>query len=228
MYHREWLRENIKQYLHDSSLDAQLDTFIDLGAKRVSQILECWEMEQTISNTIIVQGAVVVDGGSAGSSTDLILNGGNAFNSSSEAPPGNYIALPVGAKRILGVQVLDNDEWRNLRAVGRHEAGKYKGTGTALYYVVEGREIQPLPVMDGTYRAQILAEVEIPLLTEEVQALTSYPFIFLNAALSEAYDWKQNEVMAQRYEQKFVIEAREVSDNYRNARGGEVLSVRAS
>ncbi len=228
MFNRQWLGEQIAGYLKDDTLGPHLDTFIDIAAKRVSQVLECWEMEQEIVNTIQISGRTSVDGGNAtGGGGGLVLDGGDAFKADDVTPPGNYLTLPEGTRRVLGVQVLSNGIYRNLRSVGRHEANAYKGTGSPFYYYVEGKQIRPLPVRDGTYKAQILREVVIPAGTNEVDALNAYPFVFLNAALSEAYDWKQNEAMALRYEQKWLNEANEIAGNYRNARGGEVLEVRS-
>lgn len=228
-YSRAWLRTQLASFLKDSSLSAELDTFIDLGAKRASQILECWEMEQTLANQLSVAAEGELDGGNASASTVDVVDGGDPYNADPDAAPKPYIEIPSTVRRILGVQVLDS-VWRNLKAMPRHDAAVFKaGTGTPAYYYVETRYIYPIPMMAGSYRTQVIAEVQIPETdTGEVDALTSYPMVFLNAALAEAYDWKQDPEMSARYEQKWIAEAQAVRSAYRGESQGEALAMRAT
>jgi hypothetical protein len=229
MYNRNWLRTEIAGYLHDDSVSANIDTWIDIGAKRVSQVLECWEMEVSIVNSLAtIVGAGVIDGGNANGG-GVIIDGGDAYNADPEGQALPYLPISGTTKRIIEVQVLRNSEWRNLRSVPKHEASRYKtdGGGTASVYRVENRKIYPLPFQPGDYRAIVLQEVQIPAGDNENDALTSYPFIFLNAALAEAYDWKQNAEMNGRYESKWIQEAEQIKLVYRGERGGETPSMRA-
>lgn len=229
MYNRGWLKTQIKRYLHDQSVDGELDTWIDIGAKRVSQVLECWEMEDEIINSLVVViGGGVLDGGSAGAGSGTIIDGGDAFNQDPEAAPTEYIKLDDTVRRILGVQRLVNGAWQNLRATSRHEAGRYKREGQAGVYLVENRRIYPLPIQEGDYKAHVIRDAVIPLLDDdEVDVLTSYPMVFLSAALAEAYDWKQDPEMNARYEQRWLAEAEEIRSVYRGNRGGESVAMRA-
>lgn len=196
MYNRDWLKTQIQGYLHDASITAHLDTWIDIGAKRVSQILQCAEMEAELTR----------------STGDANL----------------HIPLSSTERRLLGVQWEQNGIYINLESVPRHDAWRYKRNGNPAVYYIEGRKIWPAPFVDGNYKAQVLQEVVIPADgTSEVDALTAYPFIFLNAALAEAYDWKQDQEMLARYENKWTVEAREVTDLYMSERIGDTPAMRA-
>ena len=92
---------------------------------------------------------------------------------------------------------------------------------------MERQRIYPLPFTEGNFRAIFLVEVEIPVGDNETGALTSYPYVFLNAALAEAYDWKQDPEMNARYEGKWIQEASQVRDIYRSEHSGETPAVRA-
>jgi hypothetical protein len=232
MYNRNWLRTQIASFLKDQSLSSNLDTFIDLGAKRVSQVLECWEMEGLLENTLVTTMCTgVVDGEFADNGlTLLVIDGGDAFNTDPDAAPLSYIVIPATVRRLLGVQVLDRagSIWRNLKSIPKHEAQLYKGpAGQPVYYYVETRYIHPLPAMAAAYRTQVLFEVVIPVGDNEIDALASYPMVFLNAALQEAYDFKQDPEMSARYESKWVTEAEAARAIYRGEHGGETLAMRA-
>lgn len=195
-YNRAWLQEQIKGYLHDASVSAYLDTWIDLGAKRIAQTLQCSEME-----------------------TELVRSAGDAEN---------YLAGDTTLKRVLGVQWQGySGSYVNLRSVPRHNAGQYKRDGQPAVYLIEDRKIYPLPFNDGNFKAQVLTEVEVPDDSSTNDVLTAYPFIFLNAALAEAYDWKQNQEMMARYEQKWANEAVAVTERYLSERIGDTPAMRA-
>ena len=133
MYSRNWLKTQIASYLKDASLSAELDTFIDIGAKRISGLLECWEMEQVVSNSLTFsfqQG--LLDGGGASGTSTVVVDGGDAYNADPEAAPKNYIEFYGLYKRLVAVQTLDNGIWRNLNAVPKHEASAYKYSGVPL------------------------------------------------------------------------------------------------
>ena len=228
-FDRDWFRAQLTSYLKDDSLDIELDTFLDLAAKRVSQVLRCFEMELQLTLGLAPLQDGVLDGGFASVNTEGVVDGGDAFASSFDATR-PYMEIPGGLIAILSVQALGtNDTFYNLRSVGMHEANKWrKETGRAQVYVVENSNIYPYPFSEGSYKARILQEVEFPLQGNEVPAaITAYPFIFLDAALAEAYDWKQDEIMSQKYMQKWVAEAQTVRDNWENENAGEALAVRA-
>ena len=193
-FDRSWLRDQVMSYLHDDSVLSIVDTWIDIGAKRVSQVMECAEMETVIER---LTGSLDV-----------------------------FIQLPSDTRKLLGVQWFNSSRWSNLRSVPRHVAPCYDSTGTPAVYWIEQRKIYPLPFVDGDYRAQVLADVVIPD-TGEHPALTAHPYVFLNAALSEAYDWKQNLEMVQRYDNKWNSEANVVTAEYISEVTGEVPAMRA-
>ena len=197
MYNRDWLRAQIASYLHDSSVIDHLDNWIDIGAKRVSQVLQCKEMMGELAR-------------SQGASDD-------------------FIELDTTTRHVLGVQWQDRQgRYINLESVPRHEAMYYKRTGTPSVYTIEQRKIYPLPFADGNYKVQVMQEVIIPSDGQaQVDALTAYPFIFLNAALAEGYDWKQNLEMLARYDNKLGAEVAEVTKNFMNERVGDTPAMRA-
>lgn len=227
MYNRNWLKQQIAYYLKDDSVSIHLDTWIDLGAKRVSQALECFEMENILYNSLRFVATGGLDGGFADGDNLVVIDGGDAFSDDPTAAPTDYILMPPRFRRLVSVQVLDNGIWRNIRSVPKHEATAYKRVGSPLVYLVEDRKIYPLPFNEGDYRAIYLREVEIPVGNNEDDALTAYPFIFLNAALSEAYDWKQDAEMNNRYEGKWIQEAQQVTGIYQSEHTGETPSMRA-
>ncbi len=194
VYNREWLKTQIRGYLHDDGVDNISDTWIDIGAKRVSQVMECAEME-----------------------AELLRSAGAADV---------FITLPSDVRRLLGVQWFNNSRWTNLRSIPRHLSGCYSSYGTPGVYWIEQRKIYPLPFVDGDYKAQVLVDVVIPL-TDETPALTAHPYVFLNAALSEGYDWKQNMEMVQRYDNKWNSEANTITAEYNSEITGEVPAMRA-
>lgn len=197
MYNRDWLKAQIQSYLHDTSITAHLDTWIDIAAKRVSQVMQCAEME-----------------------SDLTRLTGDSVTA---------IPLESTVRRVIGVQWKNfSGNWINLRSTPRHAAGQYKRDGTPCVYLIEEREIKPLPYSDADYRAQVLQEVVIPNDgTAEVEALTAHPFVFLNAALAEAYDWKQNPDMLARYDRKWQSEAESITNLYLSERIGDTPAMRA-
>ena len=229
MFDRAWFRQQLSSYLKDDSLDAELDTFLDLGAKRVSQVLRCLEMELTLTLGLAPLLEGVVDGGFAVANTEGVIDGGNAQASAfdSSIP---YMVIPGGLIAILAVQALgDRGKFYNLRAVGGHDANPWReSTGDPIVYLVENQNIYPLPFREGSYKARILQEVEFPLQDADIPAAVSaYPFIFLDAALAEAWDWKQDPEMSASYTQKWVRQAQQVRDNYEKEKLGETLAQRA-
>ena len=225
---RNWLKTQIQSYLKDHSIAAELDTWIDVAAKRVSQVLECWEMEGEIENSLASKlESGIIDGGSAGGG-GTIIDGGDAYNDDPESQLTDNLLIPSNVKRILGVQYLHNTKWQNLRSVPKHDAWQYKRDGLPHVYLVEQRRIYPLPLLEGNYKAQVLYEAAIPAGGDNEDAvLSAYPYIFLNAALAEAWDWKQDAEMASKFEAKWQEDANKVTDIYRGERSGETLSMRA-
>ena len=224
---RNWLKEQITGYLKDDTVGAYFDTWIDLGAKRVSQVLECFEMEELQANSLRFVAEGGIDGGFADGTNLVIIDGGDAFNQDPAAAPSEWITLPARFRRLVSVQAYDNGIWRNLRSVPKHEASHYKRSGVPLVYLIEDSRIYPLPFAEADYRAIYLREVEVPIGDNLDAVLTAYPMIFLNAALAEAYDWKQDLEMNDRYERKWQNEASQVTAIYRSEHTGETPSMRA-
>lgn len=228
-YSRNWLKTQITSYIKDSSLGAELDVWIDLAAKRVSAVLECWEMESELANSLVPSfEAGSLDGGMAvGTTSELTVDGGDAFAIAPEEKPLDHLKLTGNVIRILGVQYLKNNAWYNLRAMPKHDAAQFKRAGLPQVYLVEQRKIFPLPFMEGDFKAQVLTEVVVPVGDGEVDALTSYPFIFLNACLAEAADWKQDGEMAAKFEEKWQRDAMKIKSTYLEERTGETPTMRA-
>jgi hypothetical protein len=226
-FNRNWLKAQIASYLKDESVAANLDVWIDLAAKRISQVLECFEMETLQGNSLRFSAEDGLDGGFADGTNLIIIDGGDAYNQDPSAAPTEWIQLPARFRRLVAVQAYDNGVWRNLRSVPKHEASAYKRSGVPLVYLIEDSRIYPLPFAEADYRAIYLREVEIPIGDNPDDVLTAYPMIFLNAALAEAYDWKQDNEMNMRYEQKWQQEAMQVTAIYRSEHTGETPAMRA-
>ena len=226
-FNRNWLKQQLAYYLKDDSVGIHLDTWIDLSAKRVSSLLECFEMEEVATNSLSVAVASGVDGGFAGGTNLVVIDGGDAFSADPAAAPKSYIPLPTRFKRLVVVQVQDNGLWRALRSVPKHEVSHYRSNGYAEVYHLEEGRIYPLPFQSGDYRAIYLREVEIPVGDNTDRVLTAFPYVFLNAALAEAYDWKQDEAMFARYEGKWLNEVEQIKVLYRSEHNGETPAMRA-
>jgi hypothetical protein len=186
-------------------------------------------METEIANSLIPAfEAGSLDGGSAvGTTSDLIVDGGDAFAIAPESKPVDHLQLSGNVIRILGVQYRKNNAWYNLRAVPKHDASQFKRSGLPQVYLVEQRKIYPLPFIEGDFKAQVLTEVVISPGDGEVAALTSYPFIFLNACLAEAADWKQDAEMSSKFEDKWLRDAMKIKSTYLEERTGETPTMRA-
>ena len=225
IYTRQWLQDQIRSYLKDRSLTlAELDTFIDVSVSRLCQVLECTEMETIITGTVQAVGAI--DGGNAGSVNTQEIDGGDAFNSGEVVLSPAAIPLSSNHKRIVVVQYLRDGDWYALRSVPKHEAAAYKVEGQPCVYYIEDSQVFPIPRKEGNARVIALEFFELPD-TGSHPVLQAYPFLFLNAALAEAYDWKQDEVANQRYENKWIGDAEAVTTLYRTTHQGETLSMRA-
>lgn len=194
-FDRAWLRSQIPFYIKDNSLSVHLDTFIDLGAKRLSNILQCRELEG-----------------------ELVRSAGDSDS---------FIAMPSNVRRLLGVQYQNNaGQYVNLRSVGRHAAAPFKGVGQPQVYFIQDSNIYPAPFNDGNYLVQTMEEAVVPE-TGESAALTMYPYVFLYAALAEAYDWKEDEERRLHCEGKWMADAEQITRIYLSDRMGETPAVRA-
>jgi len=192
------LRVLMAGYLHDNSLGAFLDQWIDTGAHRIGQILRCREMETTFQRV-----------------TDA---------------PENYIDCGAEFQEVLRVSTpSDGGGSRVLEAVGSHDwlHGAANG-GTPWAYYVEGARIYPLPFGNQDYSAVVLARPVVPVVDTDTNAvLTAFGFLFLNAALVEGFDYKQDETLTVRYENKWTAEAQAITRAYEKNRRGEALAMRA-
>ena len=226
-FDRQWLRDQVKGYLHDGQVDAHVDTWIDIAVGRIANVLQCYEMEGDLTLGLTVLDSGELNGGDAVALPGNFIDGGDAYGDAVEGKP--FFEMTNLHRRLLGVQWQNSQGiWENLRSVPRHEASRYKVNGSPRVYLVENRRVYPLPYQNGNYRAQMLFYPLIGVTADSTNdTLESYPYIFLNAALTEAYDWKQDEVMHQRYESKWLREAQEVTSVYLGDRTGDTPSMRA-
>lgn len=226
-YNRQWLRDQVASYLKDRTLSAEIETFIDLAAARVSQIMECREMEVVQTNRLIVSADAPLDGGGSGGGSTLIVDGGDAFAGDEEAKPTPYVQLTNKVRRLVQVQVLERGEWRSLKSLPTHSVFPLKRPGVPVNYYIEENRVYPVPLTEGTFRVIYLSQIEIPIGDAAPKCMSAYPFVFLNAALAEAYDWKQDAELYAAYEQKWLAEATRIREIYRGEMIGEVPAVRA-
>lgn len=196
---RDWLKEQIPTYLHDASVDGQLDTWIDIAAYRLSQVLKCREMEATLTKVTGEEYITLA-------SDQQVLD----------------------SRYLTDVQWLnESGAYVNLRSVPAHDAGRYKRDGRPSVYHLEDSKIYPLPYQEGEYRALCLVQLVVPDGTTSTAALLAYPHLFLYAALNEAYDWKQDPEMSARYQTKWLEDAQRITRIYESERVGDAPAMRA-
>lgn len=193
-YNRAWLQSQIKSYLHDNSVSGSLDTWIDLGASRISRALRCQEM-QVIATYNLADGA----------------------------------GIPITADMVIieSLEYSGNQGWQNLRSATRFQDQYFEGSGTPCVWLKQDGQIVPAPYSDGAYRLTYMGATEVPIDDSTTEVMTAYPFLFLNAALAEAYDWKQNPEQSARWEAKWINEAVDISAIYRSERAGDAPAMRA-
>lgn len=194
IYNRAWLQSQIKSYLHDNSVSGSVDTWIDLGASRISRALRCNEMRK-------VQEYVLADGNGIPITSDMII--------------------------IESLEYSGNQGWQDLRSATRFEGQYFEGSGTPCVWLNQEKQIMPAPYSDGTYRLTYMGDTEVPADDTTTDVMTAYPFIFLNAALAEAYDWKQNPEQSARWEGKWIKEAIDITAIYKSERAGDAPAMRA-
>lgn len=194
---RAWLKTNIASVIKDHTLSTSLDTWIDIGAARLGEILRCREME-----TSIVRGV---------------------------GAPDPFIPLAEDTQEILAVQKGSEDgNYYNLRGMVKVQADMYKGAGTSVAYYVEDSKVYPIPFNDTNFIVLTLDRPSVPVAEDETTALlTQYPYLFLDAALVEAYDFKEDNERVVRYDAKWRDAARTIRNTYERTRFGEGLAMRA-
>jgi hypothetical protein len=142
--------------------------------------------------------------------------------------PDTFIPLPNTVRKVLAVCWNYTGRERALRSIPKHYKTQYDINGTPAVYWIENSTIKIGPFTDGDYVARVVQDVEIPADDQaEIPALTSHPYVFLNAALAEAYDWKQNAEMVARFEGKWREEASIVTAEYLNEQAGDAPAMRS-
>ena len=115
-----------------------------------------------------------------------------------------------------------------LRSVPTHQWSRYQDTGTPAIYQVRNDSINIRPFTEGNYAVWYYSRINLlddPGATHP--ALTAYPFLFLDAALAECYDYKQDAELMQRYQDKWLAEVHEINRVTRKLRAGDAPAMRA-
>ena len=196
-YNRAWLRSNVASYLHDQNLGSTVDTFIDIGALRIGQMLESTANEKLSQFTItdatnplpddIVRMRAVfyqLDNGQSVALKSMPTHAISAYVLSSTSTPLFYT--------IVGDNIV----------VRPYTAGTYE-----LDYW------STVTIGDND--------------ADTNPALTAYPFIFLNAALEAGYQFKEDESMMMRSQALWTDEVTQINRASRKLAAGDVPAARS-
>jgi hypothetical protein len=193
MYSRDWLRTQIKAFIHDANTGLE-DTFIDVGAIKLGQMLESRE-NQVTSNVNITE--------------------------SEHAVPAEWVSINL-------VEYPADSTMYALLSVPKHNLANYGNTGMPAVYNMLGGVLRIAPFVGGTYQVTRFEKVTIPADDAGTNgALEANPQVFLSAALIEAFDYKQDAGMVQRYSVKLENEVRQINLATRRLNRGDAPSQRA-
>lgn len=79
-----------------------------------------------------------------------------------------YVAAPSTCKRVLGVDILEGGEYRELRQIGTGGRNKYgQSTGQPLAYRLSSRGIELFPTPNAVYTLRVTFSPICPALSEE-------------------------------------------------------------
>lgn len=196
-YDRAWLRTQIGNFIHDTTTGLE-DTFIDMATKKVGVMLEGQANQLTTTYNI--------------ATADFPL-------------PDEAISIRVLAYRTAQDSYL-------LRSVPTHQLANYNDTGVAsgspAVYSIIGGVLKIRPFIAGDYDVTTFTGVDIgPAASDTNDSLEQYPYIFLDAALVEAFDYKQDGTYAGRYESKWLGAVEQVNRVSRKLDQGDVPAMRA-
>ena len=114
-----------------------------------------------------------------------------------------------------------------LTSVPSHNIEKYATTGNPAVYAVNANSIVIKPFSAGDYDITYFGSMTLGTNdTDTFPALQNYPFLFLDAALAEGYDYKQDPDQRTRYQDKWITEAHEINRRSRTLRQGDVPAMR--
>ena len=115
-----------------------------------------------------------------------------------------------------------------LRSLPTHQIRRYPETGTPAFYRIKVNNVRFIPFMAGEYGIRYFSRINLlddPGATHP--ALTAYPFVFLDAALAECYDYKQDAELMQRYQDKWLAEVHEINRVTSKLRAGDAPAMEA-
>lgn len=115
-----------------------------------------------------------------------------------------------------------------LTGVPSHRVNDYTGDGMPRVYGIKGNNLVVAPFTQGLFDLTFYARVILGDDTSSTNAaLQGYPFLFLSATLQAAYEWKQDEGQANRYEQKWMQEVAEINKTSSLLNQGDAPAMRA-
>lgn len=135
--------------------------------------------------------------------------------------------LPADVVTVSQVAYL-GDRTIQLRSIPTHQWTYYQDTGTPAVYQTKLDRLLIRPFMAGNYGIWYFSRMTLlddPGAT--LPALTAYPFLFLDAALAECYDYKQDAELMQRYQDKWLAEVHEINRVTAKLRAGDAPAMRA-
>lgn len=195
------LKAAVASWLKDTSLTSQIVDFITLGEARINAELRVRSME--------VQGSAVTVGGTP------------------------TVALPTGYRDAKWLYLATDPKIRLEYASGEQIAQTYAGSSSGMprVFAVEGENWRLGPTPDGVYTIQYLIHKTATPLSGSTATNVLFPrynYLYLYAALIEAWNYLEDEAQVQKYEalyKRFLAIAKAEDDMDRHS--GSTLRIRS-
>ena len=115
----------------------------------------------------------------------------------------------------------------SLQSMPSHRVENYGGSGSPVVYGVKGNQLLIAPFQAKDYEVTYFRHITLaPESTATDEALTHYPFVFMEAMLSEGYAWKEDMAGSKAYEQKFLGSVQEINRVSRKLQQGDSPAMR--
>jgi hypothetical protein len=194
---RDTLAAEIASYIHRTDLTAEILGFIDLTTKRLGRDLKSLENEKTLDPFTMATNPQVL--------------------------PADFVTLrELTYESGSGVVFM--------KAAGLRELARYSGSragNNPVYYAVKGRSIQVAPTRLGDFQLTYFSSpLELAAGTDTNAVLMTFPYLYLYAALMEAFFFIQEEKGHQMARANYLTELRAANISAEKARVGTAIASR--
>ena len=137
----------------------------------------------------------------------------------------NTQELPSNFVDIRALQAPTNNGFRLLRSGTLHEMSEYSraNSGHAAYYQINAKTISLAPRQLGTFKLDYFAEPAALVADQDTNSvLLDYPYLYLYAALVEAFFYTQEPAGHEKALAQYVGEIEKINKQSASARGGSM------